>query len=322
MKNIVLFIVKYITVFIVGTIMGLLCYYLFLLSDSFSAGSALVFPSITGVMPIARLMVFWAIIASCLFLITRTARQPGVYAAPALVCIFLHILTWFFILPFGSRLVSRIDAGEAPRQRSAISEGYFRRTETELYYYLQVNRDDTGTGIFVGVGPDSGGQPATRLNPPLDLNAGDPLLQNTLEIPELLAILFGEAASYHLSARQAMGEGYLAWGLFASICFPLIALIAFSHASIWKLINFSYIIFCFLCILLINSLYFTLDFPSRLFDLSAVFFRRLPQEIWPYIPLCAVNICLGLFLLIFGVHKYFVTKTQTGSLELQNRRPR
>ncbi|MDR3283680.1 MAG: hypothetical protein LBS97_00695 [Treponema sp.] len=318
MKNCILALGKYFIVFALGLLTGLAGYYLYLASSSFSAGGALVFPQITVVYPMIPFFSLAAVILTCICLITRIARQNRITISSALICISLSLFTWLAAMPFGSRTLSELSPVELVPYRNQISPGYFRRIDSVLYYYFQINQDNTGTGILFDIDDRDGMLPVftPQVNVPLHFDAGDTLITDTLRIPRALSILYNLVDFFQKNGRQAIAQGYIPWILFASLFLPVIALLALSHCSMWKLINFAFISLGFAGIFGLHRLYFYWRIPDQLSLLTETVFsseiiKKVPPELISYIPLCFVNILLSLSIVIFGVRGHSQTKLQT-----------
>jgi hypothetical protein len=324
MKNVIMFFVKYVTVLIVGIFVGIVCVYLFFMSTSLVAGGGVVFPYISIVVPYLPTIGACAAIISCFCLITRIARQRDLSFFSILVCGVLHICTWFVFLPVGDKVTANIIEkmqSQQTWQPSLISPGYFRIiTDGGLFYYFRVNDDKTGDGIFIDLNPDSETllQFLPLTNTLIDAEAlgGDVLIRRTVALPAALSLLLHLIVEFHNNALQARALGILVWYAFASVCYPLVALVAFAHASKWRLINFALLSFTFGVILLLNVAYFEYAIPTKL-SVFTGFFRvapvlnRLPPEAESYILLVVFNVLAASIIAFLGFCAYIKKKRST-----------
>jgi hypothetical protein len=320
MKNVIQFFFKYITVFLIGVFVGIACVYLFFLSTSLVAGGGVVFPHIAIVLPFIPPIVTFAVIISCFCLVTRLTRQRDFSVLSILVCVILHIFTWFVFLPVSIKpligVTEKIQSQQT-RQPSLISPGYFRTTDGGLFYYFRVSEDKTGDGIFIDF--DTNHETIIQFlpltNTLLDAEAleGDVLIRRTVAFPGVLTLLLSLIAKFQDNVQQALALGTLVWYAFASVCYPLMALIAFAHASRWRLINFSLLAFAFSAILLLNVAYFEYAIPTKLSVFTGFFsalpvLNRLPPEAESYILLVVFNVLTAVIVAFFGFHAYIKKK--------------
>jgi hypothetical protein len=316
MKSLTIFIGKYFSVLIIATLVGTVGYYLVFLSAVLIAGN-FVIPSVTVVFPYIPLVLPWAAIVSCFCLITHVARQRKLYMYAVICCVIFHLCTWYLLMPQNHKLIRYFHTTDYyPEGRHEISPGFFHRTGDEVYYFFQFNQDNTGNGIFFNLASGGTSQEFAYFeNKPLNVvpTQGDLLIHT--EVPWGLGLVFKFIAKYQENAIHALAAGPLAWIAFGAICFPLLALLAFSHLSRWKFVNFILLCCTFVGIFIINTLYFT-NFVFPFFSKTNKMFYSLlgasllPAEVETYICLFFINIILAVIFVLSALCAYFKDKKQ------------
>jgi hypothetical protein len=320
MKNALLFFAKYITVLLVGAFVGIACVYLFFMITSLRAGGGAVFPTISVVYSFILLINICVTILACFCLITRIARQSDYSFVAMLVCIAFHVFTWFVFLPVSNKAVTSIigqSQSNKTFQSAGVSPGYFRQIDGKLFYFFRINEDKTGDGVLIDL--NAATETYLQLTPlshaPLmpEFLDGDPLIYRTVAFPPVLALLLRLIVAFGENAETALRRGILTWYAFASVCFPLTALISFAHVSRWKLINFSVLVFGFCAILLLNLAYFAYDIPAKLPFFTGLFraapvLNRLSSETESYILLVVFNVLAAVIVAFLGFRAYIKKK--------------
>jgi hypothetical protein len=240
-------------------------------------------------------------------MITQIARKSQAsFPYSAAVCAILHIASWLIFIPYCIKLTDRFSVS-AQIEKSVPTPFYFRPGSGGLFYFSRVTALQSASGVFIDLANVQSNKnirnnifndvPLARIGE----SSGDPSPYSDVLVRDTMTVsgAVGKVGAYFLQLNTfsdtAYNEGRLAWCSFASICLPMLALLAFARLPGWKLINLLFLLLGFFAIIMLNAYFYSHD-VSELLALPV--FRIVSQTLRIYLAAAAFNILIAVCIVI------------------------
>lgn len=297
---------------IAGVIIGTFFYSLYIHSISQVAGqSSSVWSKENLAVSIFVATQIFAFISGFL-LITHKIRLPGgvLQMVSFVLC---QCLMWGLLFPLSNHLEEKFVANrifaEGSFESQNLSQGYFRKSENEVYYFL--NRDNSravkiettekGASEIVQIDDISDLSIVKNAKPYRDILISDTFKQSDSEYTLFGTLLF--------SAKRDMNHGITFWLGFLTMILALSSIYAISGLSGWRIANFTICGVLYGLVLFVNGFYWSPAMASfrNLGFLHAGLFKAMSYD--TSAPLLVIlNSVFALALIITGSIKFFLKK--------------
>lgn len=281
-----------ITAYVIGAPMN------FFLPDVFLDGMLICFPPLLFFIPMFRLLS-----------LVRHKTKKRMFALITICALSLSF--WIFLVPICERAAH---AGNALFEKppSELTEGYFRKLDSEMYYFSSVKDKYIDALKFEN---DSSQKNQAERKVELVKNRrmvferdkygfSDPLVGELLWPSRIFAAFFQGLYSMEKSAFSACASGMKNWLFFSSIMLALLSVGALINASSWRLVSAFWILLTTITIIALNFLYMNFYFAPltrQLDEMGTVFV--LIKNNFQFIMNCVITVVLliaGTLCAVFG----------------------
>ena len=173
---------------------------------------------------------------SLLSVIFYSIRHRSKKIIACIVYTLLSIATWFFLVPYSMRSsITYEHLFNGAVTSRTISEGFFRKEKSEVYYYSKIH-GDTADGFMV----DRDGVPSVFSNEKLPRSSStyaDSLVQNEVEVPVIISTPLRAYESLVIISKENLMAGFSGMIIYGSLALAMMALFSLQFISRWRMLN-------------------------------------------------------------------------------------
>lgn len=234
----------------------------------------------------------------------------------------LTLITWFAFLPLTINLENAIlENKQIVNSEKVLSSDYFRKTDGEIYYFLDdfnLDAPQEEVDTLVIDTDEEGEFEIQKIQPSQDfvlvkeaVPYNDILIKQTFNPTEVSTKV--DLFSIVEQARVAWNKGFTFWLGFLSLGLIFACLYGFSNLFDWRLLNTCLIIFAAAAIYCVNTFYFYEPIKNAmdLFMQDKSFFVFLNKYVDNSL-LCLINVVFSLIFTIIGIIRLCFRKKARG----------
>ena len=289
----------YIVTVVIGTVICAVAYSLYSLCTHMVAGAQVQIFNLKyfldGVFIFSPAILILSGVLTCAYLI----RHPPTSAFPTIVYMIIYAVFWVILMPLNFRLADRFNLTqeEAAASPVQLSDGFFRESgQGHIYYYTSVSDKNVVDGVCIAPSDSQMVYTFSDIQLPGATDFSDPLIKQTVQMPEVLQVLSKWFNSFMVIARTSCTRGTFEWLCFASIGFALLSVVGLRQISKWRIIDLVLVVGVTAGILALNILGYTNSFMD---PIKAKVDGMLPTIKNPLLVLlniliCIICLCIGI----------------------------
>ncbi|MBP5443225.1 MAG: hypothetical protein J6Y60_08285 [Treponema sp.] len=289
----------YIVTVVIGTVICAVAYSLYSLCTHMVAGAQVQIFNLKyfldGVFIFSPAILILSGVLTCAYLI----RHPPTSAFPTIVYMIIYAVFWVILMPLNFRLADRFNLTqeEATASPVQLSDGFFRESaQGHIYYYTSVSDKNVVDGVCIAPSDSQMVYTFSDIQLPSATDFSDPLIKQTVQMPEVLQVLSKWFNSFMVIARTSCTRGTFEWLCFASIGLALLSVVGLRQISKWRIIDLVLVVGVTAGILALNILGYTNSFMD---PIKAKVDGMLPTIKNPLLVLlniliCIICLCIGI----------------------------
>ncbi|WP_027729281.1 hypothetical protein [Treponema sp. C6A8] len=316
MKKALYFILIYLVLLILGTLLATFLYSLYLNVTNFTAGRPMALfqtpDLIKSFFYISSCYAFLICPVLCYYRIRHAFGPLQTFAY-----IFIFALTWAVVFPMNYKLKTFVnnnyDFGKIEAEQG-LTGGYFRKVGDKIYYLVEDYNFDRVTRI---IELDTENDIPARYRVVFSdedfelLKAGksykDIIIKSTFDDSSIANFI--NLKSLVEYGENSFSKGFIAYLCFLSLAFAICSVYGLSSLFDWNLLNVCAVVVTLSAILIFNSIYFSAGFAPVIRQIYKIgffdFTNRFIQESF----LVFVNSVFGLLLTVTGIIKFILKKS-------------
>ncbi len=316
MKKALYFILIYLVLLILGTVLATLLYSLYLNVTNFTAGRPMaLFQTQDIIKSFFYISSCYAFLICPLLCYYRIRHPFGAFQTFAYI--FIFALTWTVVFPMNYKLKNFVNNNyefDALEKKQGLTGGYFRKVGDKIYYLVEDYNFDRVTRI---IELDTEGDEAARYRVVFAdddfelLEAGKPykdiIIKSTFDDSSITN--FVNLKSIVEYGESSFAKGFIAYLCFLSLAFALSSVYGFSSLFDWDLLNVCAIVVSLSLILIFNSIYFSSAFEPVIRQIYKIGFFDFTNRYIENSFLVFINSVFGLLVTATGIIKFILKKT-------------
>ncbi|EID85846.1 hypothetical protein MSI_02740 [Treponema sp. JC4] len=316
MKKALYFILIYLVLLILGTLLATLLYSLYLNVTNFTAGQPMaLFQTGDIIKSFFYISACYAFLIGPVLCYYRIRHPFG--AAQTFAYIFIFALTWTVVFPMNYKLKTFVNNNydfATVEKEQGLTGGYFRKVGDKIYYLVEDYNYDRVTRI---IELDTESDQAARYRVVFSdeafelLKAGKPykdiIIKSTFEDSSITNFI--NLKSLVDYGETSFSKGFIAYLCFLSLAFAICSIYGLSSMFDWNLLNVCAIVVSLSAILIFNSLYFSAAFQPVIRQIYKIGFFDFTNRFIQNSFLVFVNTVFGLIITTAGIIKFILKKT-------------